>query len=189
MLKDPIDLNKKYVIKNGYKVDNIKKDEQSDNYVYRFFKNDIYGFITCNKFGQCIPNLNKNFLISNFSDYDLVEISGYHEGNIDKEFQEEIISKYPDIEDYVQEKTLWFSKEVFKKLMDNAYKGKWDGYSIEWMFEKLIVEMAELYNSIVRYNNENDYYKIIRECADVSAFVEIIADLINMKYKRINNEK
>jgi NTP pyrophosphatase (non-canonical NTP hydrolase) len=180
-----IDLNKKYTTKAGHKIEKLSVEFGVWYVTVCMFKDDKnIGQFTyiCDNFGLCIDNS-----VHNKSNFDLVEIVGYNEGNVDKSFQEKALSSNPGIEKYVDEKINWFSNDVMrKKLIDNAYKGRWDGYSPEWMFEKLIVEVSELFNALIRYNNKNDYKKIIMEAGDINNFALIIADLINERWK---NEK
>jgi hypothetical protein len=82
---------------------------------------------------------------------------------------------------------LWMAGKMEEKLSDNDYKGGWDSYTPDWLFERLLKEMAELYNAMIRYQNERDYEKIIYEAADINNFSLMIADVINKKFNKGKN--
>jgi NTP pyrophosphatase (non-canonical NTP hydrolase) len=84
---------------------------------------------------------------------------------------------------------LWMAGQMEHKLALNDYKGTWDHYGPEWLFERLLKEMAELFNAMIRYQNQNDYKAIIEECADCCNFSLMIADVINKKFNKGKNEE
>jgi NTP pyrophosphatase (non-canonical NTP hydrolase) len=125
--------------------------------------------------------LDKHFVQTNF---DLVEITGYHDGKVTDDIQSVARQHYPDIDTYVDQKVNWFALYMKNKLTLNLYKGKWDNYTVQWLFEKLLVEISELYNATVKYDNEEYYEKIINESADIANYALMIADIINKKYEK-----
>jgi hypothetical protein len=117
------------------------------------------------------------------TNFDLVEVTGYHEGKVPEDIQTVARQKHSDIDDYVNQKVDWFSLYMKNKLTLNLYKGKWDNYTIQWVFEKLLIEVAELYNATVRFNDEEHFKKIVNEAADAANYALMMADIVNTKYK------
>jgi hypothetical protein len=190
-----IDINKKYTTVNRSVVESLeqKLDISPPFECIGYKAVVIYSHITYKVSydinGKCYDVVDITMRNCNFEDYekeffDLVEIQGYHEGNIDEEIHKKALDKNPDIVDYVYDKVKWFSTFMADKLVLNSYKGKWDEYSVQWLFEKLIVEMSELYNSMIRYDNVGNHKKIINEASDVANFALMIADIIHKKYNK-----
>jgi len=203
-----IDINKKYTNKRGDVITKIipfwntlegcvasATDVAIVGYDVYFEVGDVFKYkMRCDLNGKSLNvvddkgnlKLGENDIQSNF---DLIEMTGYYDGKLCNEVHLKSKEKNPDIENYVSEKVDWFSNFKKKKLMLNSYKGKWDNYTIQWLFEKLLIETAELYNAIVRYDNEEHFEKIINESADISNYTLMIADIINKKYGGKNEKR
>jgi len=91
---------------------------------------------------------------------------------------------FPSMKNLPRPVVLWMAEQMEQKLAVNDYKGGWDNYASNWLFERLLKEMAELFNALIRYQNEKDYQNIIMECADVNNFSLMIADVINKKFNK-----
>jgi len=83
-----------------------------------------------------------------------------------------------------------FSESMKNKMLKNSYKGSWriEGIDHRFFFEKLIKEVAELYEAMIRYDNKDDYKKILDESSDVGNFAMMIYDLIKLKYEETNGK-
>ena len=72
-----------------------------------------------------------------------------------------------------------FADLMEQVLQDNDWKGGWANYSMQWLFLKLIEEVAEL-GFLVRepniYNPERQREMIKRESADIANIAMMIAD-------------
>jgi hypothetical protein len=198
-----IDLTKKYTTNGNFSVIDLKynfepassADDVQHSYTgiieitngYRFIV--LYNLLGKTISWQAYPGVAWDRALFSFSDFDLVEINGYDKFKVDKDIHIMAKRKNPDIEEYVKDKVGWFSKFMENKLIMNSYKGKWDEYSLQWLFEKLLVEISELYNATVRYDDLENFNKIINESADISNYALMIADIINNKYNGGKNEE
>jgi len=113
--------------------------------------------------------------IENDREYDLEEIYGYRDDEL---------TKLCDSGIQFRDQVRWFAVQMEKKLKKNDYKGGWEGYSPQWLFEMLLKEMGELYNSLLKYDNREEYTKIVMETCDCANFLMFMADVIHNKYSK-----
>lgn len=90
---------------------------------------------------------------------------------------------------HLEEDTVdWFARIMKKVLTKNRHKENWRGCSLQYLVDRLYEEVAEVYDAIEEFRDDKRTKNtLIKECADVSDFAMMIADLAR-NYKRLHSK-
>jgi hypothetical protein len=82
----------------------------------------------------------------------------------------------------IRDEVAWFAKEMEEVLTDNDHKGGWSDCDIkDYLFPRLMQELKELEDVLIRNPHLYSSLDIVKECADVANFAMMIADNANNK--------
>lgn len=79
----------------------------------------------------------------------------------------------------LRDEVVWFSELMEETLKKNDYKGGWENCDVEYLLQRLELELDELTIATLNGNNED----VIREATDVANFAMMVAD----NYRRLSN--
>lgn len=82
------------------------------------------------------------------------------------------------LEHYVEEDVTAFSAKMKAVLLANASKGLWHKLSVDWLYLKLLEEVSELEDALVRRISKGNVTvdEIVEEAVDIANVAMMIAD-------------